>query len=278
MKRMLEFRTEKLNDRVTRIFGFTTELMYLVEGEKRAALLDSGSGIGSLKACVSRLTDKPVVVLLTHGHVDHAMGATEFGVENVYMNHEDDYVYHDHSRMEKRMAGVALSDIKDRITEKDFLPVAPCEQFHDLKAGDVFDLGGIGIEMYACPGHTRGSLCMLLREQRTVLLGDACNYFTFMFEWYSTGIREYKESLKKLDAALEGKYDAVWLSHGDGNGHKELIRDVFNVCEDIESGRVDDVPFNFQGADGLIAKAMDPETVRRVDGGRGNIVYNKDRL
>ena len=35
--------------------------MYLVEGTEKAALIDTGSGIGSLKACVEQLTDKPVL-------------------------------------------------------------------------------------------------------------------------------------------------------------------------------------------------------------------------
>lgn len=39
-------------------------------------LLDTGTG--SMKSCVQELTDKPFIVLLSHGHVDHAMGAPEF--------------------------------------------------------------------------------------------------------------------------------------------------------------------------------------------------------
>ena len=43
---MVTFKTEKVSDRVTRIFGICTELMYLVEGEDKAALIDTGSGFG----------------------------------------------------------------------------------------------------------------------------------------------------------------------------------------------------------------------------------------
>ena len=56
----LTFQTEKISERVTRIFAFNTELMYLVEGTERAALLDTGSGFGSLRACGDALTDKAV--------------------------------------------------------------------------------------------------------------------------------------------------------------------------------------------------------------------------
>ncbi|MFJ5760653.1 MBL fold metallo-hydrolase [Neobacillus sp. NPDC093182] len=60
------------------MFGPTGELMYLVEGTVRAALIDTGTGVGDLKAYIDNLTDKPYFVMLTHGHVDHAMGAPAF--------------------------------------------------------------------------------------------------------------------------------------------------------------------------------------------------------
>ncbi|MCD8077392.1 MAG: MBL fold metallo-hydrolase [Lachnospiraceae bacterium] len=272
---MLEFKTEKLTEHVTRIYAFSTELMYLVEGEKEAALLDTGSGIGSLKSCVDQLTDKPVTVLLTHGHVDHAMGAGEF--DTVYMNHEDDYIYVSHSDYGMRCDGLSMCSPELGVTEEDLIPAADCGSFHDLKEGMSFDLGGIHIEIFACPGHTRGSVVMLIPEERSVLLGDACNYFTFLYDTYSTTVTEYEESLICLNEKLKGRFDTVYLSHGDGNGHKEIIEDVIAVCEDIKAGRTDDIPFDFRETHGLIAKAMTPQ-MQRVDGGRGNLVYNKQNI
>ena len=102
----LQFRTERISTRVTRIFGFNTELMYLVEGNERAALLDTGSGFGSLRGCVEALTDKPVIVLLTHGHTDHALGAAEF--DEVYISPLDEAVYSVHSVMDYRARSGAM--------------------------------------------------------------------------------------------------------------------------------------------------------------------------
>jgi glyoxylase-like metal-dependent hydrolase (beta-lactamase superfamily II) len=274
---MKEFRTEKLSKRVTRIFAFASELMYLVEGDDKAALLDTGSGAGSLKACVEKLTDKPVIVLMTHGHVDHAMGSAEFA--DCYMNLQDAYIYEEHGKMEFRKAGFAgLGTGDSEITDADIIPTAPLSHYRDMKGGDSFDLGGVTIEIYDCPGHTKGSVVMLIKEERAILLGDACNYFTFMFDDYSTTITEYEENLKKLKEETDGKYDTVYLSHGDGNGHKEMIEDVIAVCEDIKAGNTDDMPFSFMGNnDGLIAKAIGPD-MQRTDGGRGNIVYNRNRI
>lgn len=272
---MLEFKTEKVSDRIIRIYAFSTELMYLVLGDKRAALLDTGSGIGSLKACVEQLTDLPVTVLLTHGHVDHAMGAAEFA--EVYMNREDDYIYRQHGAGEFREASLSLMVPGTDATKADLIPTRDVNTLRDLKGGDVFDLGGVHVEVYDCPGHTRGSVVFLIPEERTVLLGDACNELTFLFDDYSTTVTEYQQALEKLDAQLAGKYDTVLLSHGDGRGFPDQIRGVIQVCRDIRGGNTDDIPFLFQGVSGLIAKAMVPGK-GRADGGHGNIVYNKHKI
>ena len=271
MNQSLVFKTEKVTGRITRIYAFATELMYLVEGTEKAALIDTGSGIGSLKACVEQLTDKPVIVLVTHGHVDHAMGAAEF--ENVYMSHEDDYIYEKHGTDAFRRSCFSTVTPPFEAGEEDLIPTMKLSEIKNLTEGDRFDLGGISVEIYACPGHTRGSVVMLIPEERLLITGDACNLFTFVYDDYSTTITEYEESLKALLEKVSGKYDNVLLSHGDGNGYPELIEDVIQICEDIKAGRTDDVPFEFAGTTGLVAKTVDPS-----GGKRGNIVYSKDRV
>lgn len=271
MNQSLVFKTERVTGRITRIYAFATELMYLVEGTEKAALIDTGSGIGSLKACVEQLTDKPVIVLVTHGHVDHAMGAAEF--ENVYMSHEDDYIYEKHGTDAFRRSCFSTVTPPFEAGEEDLIPTMKLSEIKNLTEGDRFDLGGISVEIYACPGHTRGSVVMLIPEERLLITGDACNLFTFVYDDYSTIITEYEESLKALLEKVSGKYDNVLLSHGDGNGYPELIADVIRVCEDIKAGRTDDIPFEFLGTTGLVAKTVVPSGRKR-----GNIVYSKDRV
>lgn len=266
-----EFRTEKVSDRITRIYAFSTELMYLVEGEENAVLLDSGRGIGFVKPLIDRLTDKPLKVLLTHGHVDHAMGASEFPVGTVYINKEDAYIYQKHCSWEFRKSGLGTMPGGELVTEEDFTPVVSIDEWQDLKEGDRFDLGGISVEIYACPGHTRGSVVMLLPEERTVLLGDACNGFTFLFQDYSLSVEEYRESLYQLKEKLNGKFDTVLASHGDGKLSKEVINDNIRVCDQILAGEAEAIPFAFGGDRGLIAQ-------KGVQPGHGNIVYNQEHI
>lgn len=269
----LTFPTEKVSPRVTRLFAFNTELMYLVEGEERAALLDTGSGFGSLRACVEALTDKPVTVLLTHGHTDHALGAAEFDM--VYMNPLDEAVYQRHSAMSFRARSGAMWPGFAKLRDDQIIPPMAFADMRPLCAGDVFDLGGVSIECFACPGHTPGSLVFLLPEERMLLLGDACNDRTFLFDGFASPIMDYRATLTALEGRTSGKYDRVLLSHGDGEGVPDMIVRVIAVCDDILAGRADDQPFEFLGDRGLLAKACGPDGAR-LDGGRGNIVYKAE--
>ena len=267
----LIFRTQKISHRVTRIFAFNSELMYLVEGDDRAALLDTGSGFGSLRACAETLTDKPVIVLLTHGHTDHALGAAEFG--EVYMNPLDETVYARHSEMAYRARSGAMWEHFGELRPEQVVPAMPFGEMRPLYEGDSFDLGGETVECYACPGHTPGTLVFLLREERMLLLGDACNDQTFLFDAFTSPVSAYREALLRLDAVTLGRYDRVLLSHGDGEGVPDMIARVVGVCDDILDGRSDEQPFMFLGETALLAKACGPDGAR-LDGGRGNIVYN----
>ena len=47
---MLKFPREMVDSHITRIYAFGTELMYLVEGNEKNVLIDTGSGFGSLKS------------------------------------------------------------------------------------------------------------------------------------------------------------------------------------------------------------------------------------
>jgi hypothetical protein len=51
---------------------------YLIAGDTRALLFDTGMGIGDLRALVSELTRLPVVVLNSHTHDDHVGNNWQF--------------------------------------------------------------------------------------------------------------------------------------------------------------------------------------------------------
>ncbi len=274
---MTEFyRTEKVNDRITAIRSLTGEIMYLIEGKDKAALIDTCLGVGHLKKTVEALTDRPITVLLTHGHLDHAMGAPEF--ETVYMNHADREVYEAMAPFEERnnyIRGNLGGKLPD-FSPEDYVPVSPMN-FHDLKDGDSFDLGGVHVDAYALAGHTKGTMVFLIREERIMVLGDACNPATFLFDKNSLTVEEYRKGLQEFQQRHKGSYDKVFLCHQVMELGPELVDNVIEVCDDILAGKTDDQPFEFMGQVNWIAKAV-KEGFRRVDGKIGNIIYSKDRI
>ena len=56
----------------------------LLCGTERALLVDTGYGLNDLCAYVRTITDKPLTVLLTHAHHDHALGARWFSEAGLF--------------------------------------------------------------------------------------------------------------------------------------------------------------------------------------------------
>ena len=271
------FSAEKVRENIIRIRGVAGELMYLVEGKNKAVLIDAGTGVGDLSAYVKQFTGKPITVIITHGHVDHAFGAANF--KDVYMSSADDSIFIAHSNPAVRKGFLKLaSKDYDKFSDSDFVKPASLSTFKDIKNDTTFDLGGTTLEVFHDAGHTPGQLAVLFKEQRILLTGDGANQFTFLFSNPSITINDYENILKTLLVKTQGKFDSIFVSHGPGGASKELLSNLIVVCEDIKAGRSDEVPFNFMGLTEYIAKKVDFKTMRREDGGEGNIVYSKDQV
>ena len=65
----------------------SSETLYLIEGKDKAVLLDAGTHIPDLDKIVAGITEKPVSLLLTHGHGDHAGAAGCF--DELWINNAD---------------------------------------------------------------------------------------------------------------------------------------------------------------------------------------------
>lgn len=270
------YKAEKINEHMTAIRSMTGEIMYLVEGEEKAVLIDTCLGVGHLREFVENLTEKQITVLLTHGHVDHALGAPEF--KEVYMNPADNKVYESMSPLEERIGYIKanLGGQLPEFAEDDYVQPAPAD-FKELKDGQIFELGGVHIEVYALPGHTHGTMVMLVPEEKALILGDACNNATFLFDENSLSVHEYKENLIRVKEKLEGRYDTTYLCHHVMTASKDMLAHVIEVCDEILEGKADDIPFEFMGHHAFVAKRAN-ERFERVDGGEGNIVYDKEKL
>ena len=151
--------------------------MYVVKGSKMSAVIDAGTGIGDFKGLVESLVDNPYVVLITHGHVDHAGGCGQF-IE-AYINERDyqaalNIKVEDRERYLKNMESAgAVAPGSLSIAEE--LKNDKKPEFRFMKEGDIFDLGDKKLVIYEMTGHTAGSVCILDEEDRILFSGDSVN-------------------------------------------------------------------------------------------------------
>ena len=167
--------------------------MTLLVGREQALLFDTGYGVENLSTFVGSLTKLPLTTLLSHGHHDHAMGAMHF--PSVRMLSEDLPVFHAYTGRGQR----------ERILKQAGLNAEAREQFlsaairaPDALEEDCFDLGGFSARVLRVPGHTPGSIALLVPQRELLLLGDSWNRETWLFFPESLPVRTYAASFRFL--------------------------------------------------------------------------------
>lgn len=153
------------------------DLCYLIIGQARALLIDTGTGVGDLSALVASLTDKPVTVAATHGHGDHMGGAVQF--EQVYLHPDDWEMARSISPESRRDYCHSMVSAHPEIGKRlGHSPLAPSRfepELLPLREGHVFDLGGRTLSVREAPGHTPGSVIFVDSLTGNVYSGDAYN-------------------------------------------------------------------------------------------------------
>ena len=275
------FSTDKLSDSVTRIHGMGGELCYLIEGNERALLIDGLTGVGSLKAFVQELTELPVMMAATHGHIDHVGAAWEYG--EVFINPDDIalmYTPH-HSEPAGRLGFASAPSFtgepKRTVPTLADVPAPRPVKTYPIYEVDIFDLGGIQIEVIQVPGHTQGTVVFLDRAARVVYSGDACNANTLLCLPGSTTIEEYKESLLHFKT-FQKDFDVMYGGHGAVAVPNTIIDDGIAMCERILSGTDESVETPaIDGGTAFLGSARG-EHYLPVCGGFCNIMYAKDMI
>ena len=201
------FEINRICPGVTHIRDAMGVCMTLLEGEQAALLVDTGYGTEDVAAFIRTLTDKPLTVLLTHNHHDHALGARWF--DKTLMCPEDLAEWPVFTGVEKRCAVLGQALAKGLpVLEADFL-AGECRLPLPTGKG-AYDLGGLKAEVIPCPGHTPGSCVVYLPERRLLITGDDWNPCTWLFFDAALGVRQYREhvsALRQLD------FEHVLCSH-----------------------------------------------------------------
>lgn len=204
---------------------------YLITGSECALLVDSVNGYEDLKAITKTLTDLPVIVVNTHGHGDHIYGNVYF--EEAWL-HPADFALYD------QFFGYA----KD-IMEQNNLKPCPVKA---LEIGQIFDLGGVQLEVVDLSGHTAGSIGLLDKDARIIYTGDGLNTHLWMQLDHSLPISSMLETFRKLKAEHGQDFDYVAHGHTKVLRDKEILDWMIQGCEDILAGRTEqDMDYQYFG-------------------------------
>lgn len=140
-------------------FDQNASILYCSE-TKKCAIVDPGGDIEILLKIAKDNELVPEKILLTHGHIDHAGGATEIAqilrVE-IHGPHEDDKFLLDSLEEQGKMFGLNSKD---------------CSPDVWLDEGDIVTIGKQKLETYFCPGHTPGHLIFYNLESKLAIVGD----------------------------------------------------------------------------------------------------------
>ena len=127
---------------------------------KKCAIVDPGGDIELLLNIAKDNELVPDKILLTHGHIDHAGGATELSeILNVEIHgpHKEDKFLLDELQKQGEMFG---------------LPSKNCYPHEWLDEGDVIKIGNEVLEIFFCPGHTPGHIIFFSKENNLAIVGD----------------------------------------------------------------------------------------------------------
>jgi glyoxylase-like metal-dependent hydrolase (beta-lactamase superfamily II) len=220
---------------------FEEVISFLILGDDRALLFDTGLGIGDMKRVVEQLTDLDVVVLNSHTHYDHIGG-----------NHQFDTIYaRDTEYTRNRAAGSQPAAVAEFLQEGwvwkplpegfvvDGYRSRPFRISRFVDEGDVIDIGGRKLEILSTPGHAPDAICLLDRANRLLLTGDSFYLAPLYTHLEGSDFLDYAKTAARL-AGLATDIDAALTSHNVPVVAPHYMTALGEAFATIEDGTADD--------------------------------------
>ncbi|MDR3525284.1 MAG: MBL fold metallo-hydrolase [Acetobacteraceae bacterium] len=134
-------------------------------------VVDPGGEPGRIVDALNRFDLQPQMLLLTHGHLDHAGGAK--ALKGLI----------DENRLKQGLAPAPLvgpdqrdtfllDNIESQALAYGMTGLRNAQPDRFLTEGEVISLGGLRFDVLHCPGHTPGHLVFVEKTARFALVGD----------------------------------------------------------------------------------------------------------
>lgn len=226
-------------------------ISYLILGEKRALLFDTGMGISDIKKLVEGLTHLPVSVINSHTHNDHVGDNWRFSD-----------IYGMDTAFTRQSAQGSTADAQAEISPDSIcgaLPAGfdgknyatrPFHITHWLHGGEKIDLGGRVIEIISTPGHTPDAISLWDAQNGLLFTGDTYYPGPIFLYRPETDLDAYVASVKKMNA-LGAKL--LLPAHNVPVADPADLPRVLAAMRQVRAGKVkleksgDKVEYKFQG-------------------------------
>lgn len=209
---------------------------FLVEGDDRAVLVDTGLGLADVGAAVAAVTDLPVLAVNTHSHSDHRGGNRSFTDVAAHPSALDTLACEVPAAQLRDYLAVAREQLSayDRMRADDrrFFhlfthlttprPLPPDADDWRVPGGPAvrplvdrerIDLGNRALTVLHTPGHSPDSLCLLDEEHGLLFAGDTLITGDFWAHTPDTEIDVFAATLRRLADELAGAVSDVFPAH-----------------------------------------------------------------
>lgn len=172
---------------------------YLLCGDKKALLIDTGLGVSNIRTVTDSLTKLPVTSVTTHVHWDHIGGHKYY--DNIAVHEkESDWL--------SVRFPLPLKTVKENLTKLfcDFPPDFDINAYQIFQGipqmllhdGACLNLGGREIRVIHTPGHSPGHCCFYEPERRYLYSGDLI-YIGCLDAFYPSAVpAQFRESIGKI--------------------------------------------------------------------------------
>lgn len=216
----------------------------LIVGSERALLLDTGLGNFDMMSIVRRITDKPVMLVLSHAHSDHMGGMGQF--EEIYLHPADipaarafdasrliaemdpaptqkDFVAQaaaDFSARPGNIYAIPSTVVEDKFSSRRFLPLQPDQ---------IIDLGGRKVQVLEERGHTAGEIALLDFQSRILFAGDG---IAPLFSVTAADIHTVRDDLLHIRSKAS-TFDRIYHGHFGASNPAVLCSESITLLDAI---------------------------------------------
>jgi len=208
---------------------------YLILGDERAVLFDSGSGTHDIGRVVATLTQLPVTVIISHLHYDHFGGLVPFSRLAMIDTPETRADLHDGRIKPTRYEYLGLID---HLTP----PSIPVAEW--LEPGSLVELGHRSLRVLSTPGHTPSSMALYDAATGWLFIGDFIYPTTLYAFLPGASLAAYQATASRLlDTLPPGT--VLWTAHccrkNEGVAAPWLamqdLRDLSRTLTEVRTGR-----------------------------------------